>query len=377
MKLIYLFIFLLLFYFNNNVAQEKKLIFKGQVVAASTEDPISYVNIFVLNTEIGTISGEDGKFELSLEQKDLNDTIIFSSIGYKPYIEKIENLSPRNNLFIELDDSLFLLNEVVAIAYDYIDIFNWKTKKDDKTKMLLSFSTRNIGNVSNYINLLKEAHGYTKLKGNSLKWKRIDIPEIKEKADYHLTFFKCPYCPDDDNISVTIEVTDRRNNNLAENSDYQKALIRHFQFILDKTFSQGIDNNQLANKNGLMYFDKDTVPYTGKCFGYFENGQKGLRGEYLNGLREGYWEFWYSNGNKKIEGVYKEGIKNGKWIYWFTNGNKRMEANYIMDKMDGLCHWYFENGQMKKEAKYDNGIYLEKTEWDEKGRVVEATHYVR
>ncbi len=94
------------------------------------------------------------------------------------------------------------------------------------------------------------------------------------------------------------------------------------------------------------------------------------------GIRDGYWEFWYSNGQKKVEGSYVEGLKNGEWTYWYSDGTLRMKSNYIMDEMDGMNYWYFESGQKKKEALYRNGVYLQKTEWDEKGKIVEATNYV-
>jgi antitoxin component YwqK of YwqJK toxin-antitoxin module len=94
-------------------------------------------------------------------------------------------------------------------------------------------------------------------------------------------------------------------------------------------------------------------------------------------LREGYWEYWYSNGQKKVEGSYKNGKKEGKWVYYYPSGKIRIIANYKENEMDGTNIWYYENGQKKKEAVFRNGVYLEKTEWDEKGNVIEIRNFLK
>jgi len=357
-------------------SQEKKIVIKGQVISASREEPIMSANIFIPKISLGTITGEDGKFQIEVPEENKHDTIIFSLLGYKPYITIVSKITGKSGSLIELEDSLFLLNEVKAICFDNVDALKWKNKNENNSKTMLSFATRKIDNVSNYINLLKEKHGYTKLKGNSLKWKKVIIPEIKNKVDYHVSFFPCPYCPEEENVTVTIDIKDSKGVNLAEDPAYKKIVIRHFQNLLDRTFAQGIDHNQLEKRLDIMYLKSAAEPYTGKCFGYFENGQKGLRGEYKEGLRDGYWEFWYSNGQKKVEGSYSDGLKNGEWTYWFSDGVVRMKATYVMDQMDGMNYWYYENGQKKKEALYRNGVYLQKTEWNQNGKIIEATHFV-
>ncbi|PKP19882.1 MAG: hypothetical protein CVU05_10300 [Bacteroidetes bacterium HGW-Bacteroidetes-21] len=369
-------IFSLLFVSILSFSQGKKVVLKGKIVSASRNDAIQNASVYLPKTQLGTISGEDGKFILEIPEDNQKDTIIFSLIGYKPFITTVNQLNPKSGIFVELEDSLFLLNEVVAICFDNIDALKWKSKKESQSKTMLSFATRKIDNVSNYINLLKEQHGYTKLKGNSLKWKNVIIPDIKNKVDYHVSFFRCPYCPEDENVVVTIEIYDNKKVNLAEDLRYKKIVIRHFQNLLDKTFAQGIDHNQLEKRGEIMYLKKATEPYTGKCYGYFDNGQKGLRGEYTNGLRDGYWEFWYSNGNKKVEGSYNQGLKSGDWTYWYSDGIVRMKATYIDDQMDGMNMWYYESGKKKKEALYKDGVYLQKTEWDENGKIIDATNYI-
>ena len=351
---------------------ENKIILKGSVYSVSDDEPVSYASVRISSTTIGTITAEDGKFELPFAPQYLNDTLIVSSVGYKQYKIQISKINLKQFLHIEIEDSLFLLNEVVAMCYDNVEALRWKSKKSDESKYLLTFSTRELQNAANYINILKETFGSNaKIKLNFIRWKKVKIYGIPDKVSFIVSWFPCPYCPDKDNVAVTIEVLDRKNNNLIENNTYRKPLINYYQNLLDKTFAQGVDNAQLEKRSELMYLKKATEPYTGQCYGYYETGQKGLRGTYDKGLKNGFWEYWYSSGKKKIEGTYYNGKKNGEWRYWFLNGKPRIIANYIDDEMDGKNIWYYENGQKKKEATFRKGIYIEKTEWDEKGNVID------
>ena len=354
------------------------LILRGGVYSVKSDEPISFATINIKSTTIGAVTKEDGKFELPIEQININDTLIVQCIGYKRFTVQISKINLKQFYHIELEDSMFLLNEVVAMAYDNIEALRWKTKKNDQSQYLLTFSTRELQNAANYINILKETFGGdAKIKTNFIRWKKIRISSIPDKVNFTISWFRCPYCPDQANVAVTLELLDKKDNNLIENDKYRKTLITYFQNLLDRTFAQGVDNSQLEDRSQVKYLKKAREPYTGQCYGYYETGQKGLRGSYVDGLKNGFWEYWYSNNQKKIEGNYIMGKKTGEWRYWYSNGQVRIIANYVDDDMDGMNVWYYENGQKKKEAKFRNGVYLEKTEWDQKGGVVEVQKFLR
>jgi antitoxin component YwqK of YwqJK toxin-antitoxin module len=357
-------------------SQENQIILKGTISSVSTDEPIPFASVHIYRTMTGTITDDQGKFELKVESSRLSDTLIFSCVGYKQFRSQIVKLSPKNNLRIELEDSLFLLQEVIALCYDNIEALKWNSKKNNKAETMLSFATRELQNAANYISITKEHFGEGKMKTNFYKWKKVKISGVPDKVDFTISWFKCPYCPDPNNITVTISVTDRNGKNLVESPAYKKILINYFQSLLDKTFAQGVDQAQLEERMKVMYLKKGSTPYTGQCYGYYDSGQKGLRGNYTMGLKDGFWEYWYSNGQKKIEGNYKKGLKSGAWTYWYSSGQVRIQATYIEDEMDGVNIWYHENGQKKKEARFKNGVYLDKTEWDEKGNVINATQFL-
>ncbi len=58
--------------------------YKGIMIDATTNAPIPYVNIGIVNKGIGTVSDEEGKFLLTLEPRkyNANDILQFSSLGY-------------------------------------------------------------------------------------------------------------------------------------------------------------------------------------------------------------------------------------------------------------------------------------------------------
>jgi len=357
---------------------QEKNVLKGIVISQKEEKAIQYANIRIKDSPYGTTSDESGKFEFSFPNQFLKDTLVISCIGYKRLVVPLSSINLKQSQHFELEDSLILLNEVIAMAYDYIDALKWKTKKDDKSRLYLTFATREIQNAANFISILKETFGKDfKLKSNFIRWKKVKIPNVGDKITFVVAWFRCPYCPDPENITVTIDVMDKKDNSLVENPAYTKKLEKYFQNLLDKTFAQGVDYRQLETRDSIAYLKKSTEPYTGQCYGYYENGQKGLRGSYVNGVRDGVWEYWYSNGQKKVEGKYKNGLKEGQWLYWYPGGQLRIKAFYKDNEMDGTNIWYYENGQKKKEAVFRNGVYLEKTEWDEKGNVIEIRNFLK
>lgn len=376
-KLFFLFFFINLWFGKTVFSQEKNTL-KGVVISQKEEKGIQYANIRIKDSPYGTTSDESGKFEFSFPNQFLKDTLIISCIGYKQLAMPLSSLNLKQTQHFELEDSLILLNEVIAMAYDFIDALKWKTKKDEKSRLYLTFATREIQNAANFISILKENFGKDfKLKSNFIRWKKVKIPEVGDKITFVVAWFRCPYCPDAENITITIDVMDKKDNSLVENAAYTKKLEKYFQNLLDKTFAQGVDYRQIETRDSLAYLKKATDPYTGQCYGYYENGQKGLRGAYTNGVRDGLWEYWYSNGQKKVEGKYKMGQKTGQWLYWYPSGQLRIKANYQNNEMDGTNIWYYENGQKKKEANFRNGVYLEKTEWDEKGNVIEIRNFLK
>ncbi len=86
-------------------------ILKGEVVDAKTAEAIPYVSIGVYGENVGTISKEDGSFNLSLVENNMAVSITFSCIGYKSKSVPISILKANPKVFLEQE--ILLLDEVV------------------------------------------------------------------------------------------------------------------------------------------------------------------------------------------------------------------------------------------------------------------------
>lgn len=87
---------------------------KGIVVDAENKEPIPYVNIGIVNKNIGTVSLADGTFEIVLDSKYDNDILRCSSIGYSEYsltVKEFRALITQNDQ-IRLTPKTTLLHEV-------------------------------------------------------------------------------------------------------------------------------------------------------------------------------------------------------------------------------------------------------------------------
>ncbi len=76
---------------------------KGRVVDKKNNQPLAFVNIGVINKDIGTVSDENGNFSIDLSKSSETDTIRFSMIGYKNQEYRIKNYKIR---FAESTDLL-------------------------------------------------------------------------------------------------------------------------------------------------------------------------------------------------------------------------------------------------------------------------------
>jgi hypothetical protein len=93
------------------IAQNIRL--TGRVIDASSGEPISYANIAVQHTTLGTISDPDGYFDFTFPRQ-AGDTIVFSSMGYLQTTAPITGFSLRD-IVVNLTPSNINLPEVVIV----------------------------------------------------------------------------------------------------------------------------------------------------------------------------------------------------------------------------------------------------------------------
>ena len=132
-------------------------------------------------------------------------------------------------------------------------------------------------------------------------------------------------------------------NNLV--NDLNEFILRNdFTFVNATYKEQIIDDNKIELSrielywvNGQKY--SETFHVTGlkyKEILWYENGQKKLEGNYINGKYDGIWTQWFANGQKFIEGKYNEDMLIGFWRQWYKNGEIFSSGVYQNSKQVSL-----------------------------------------
>lgn len=116
MKKLFFIVHFLLFYC---CSFSQEIIIQGKVIDSVTNTGLSYVNIGVSKKSVGTVSDNNGVFKLKLNEKvTLNDTILFSYIGYETKKELISSFKSKNAIIL-LEPKTNVLNEVVIIPHKF------------------------------------------------------------------------------------------------------------------------------------------------------------------------------------------------------------------------------------------------------------------
>ncbi|MFC2120050.1 carboxypeptidase-like regulatory domain-containing protein [Bacteroidota bacterium] len=119
-KTIFLVIVLSLFCFPLSFSQETNDI-TGFVLDVETNEPISYISVFVANSTRGTITNDKGFFDLGKLQNGSYE-LVFQHLGYEKYIRRINVYEDKSvNLIIKLIQKSVGIDEIIKKA----DTINW------------------------------------------------------------------------------------------------------------------------------------------------------------------------------------------------------------------------------------------------------------
>ena len=136
-KILYL---VLLLFSISSIAQEVKSIdslapevnLQGQIVSFENKTPLSGAHLFNLNSVLGSVANDFGRFEIPTRA---NDTIYISYIGYQSIKLKITNdLLKGNELVIELHEKREEIKEVVVKSHKLIGVLEIDAKNVPKDK---------------------------------------------------------------------------------------------------------------------------------------------------------------------------------------------------------------------------------------------------
>lgn len=122
---------------------------------------------------------------------------------------------------------------------------------------------------------------------------------------------------------------------------------------LGNKFGEGNFIKGLQNGTWLYYFNNGSK-MAEVNFLNGDGGNKGATGIPKNG-RDGLFNSFYKNGNPEAINPYKSGKLNGLCTFYYENGKKRTVSNYKAGELDGLYNTYYENGNKNQVSNFKDG----------------------
>ncbi|MFM8911769.1 MAG: carboxypeptidase-like regulatory domain-containing protein, partial [Flammeovirgaceae bacterium] len=108
--------YLIFFFFLSSKTGFCQTIVRGEVLEKVSRKPIPFANIGIINANIGTLSNVDGSFSLKVPEKLLDDSIVFSSLGFERKALLVRTLIGSHNTTVYLSERVVVLKEVTVHA---------------------------------------------------------------------------------------------------------------------------------------------------------------------------------------------------------------------------------------------------------------------
>lgn len=166
-------------------------IIKGRVVSMNNAMPISFANILVEGTQIGTVSNEDGEFELSVVKLDKDFILVISVIGFKTAEIELSKGRFTSNLMIQLEESKLELDEVLITylsANQILDNFheNYTSNYDQGSSVYNAFYHSTLSENGQYKHLLEATINIREFKQKKKRDFEVEITQRRKSNDYRL-----------------------------------------------------------------------------------------------------------------------------------------------------------------------------------------------
>ena len=119
-----------------------------------------------------------------------------------------------------------------------------------------------------------------------------------------------------------------------------------------KASSREVSRTELEERDGVLYFNGETEPFTGIWIGYNKDGSKFEEGPIVDGKIHGMVTRYLKDGSTKTEKwVHGAGTK----IEYYEDGKKHRETSYVDGKRDGTLISYRNDGSKWGETAYVGG----------------------
>ncbi|HDR90261.1 MAG TPA: carboxypeptidase-like regulatory domain-containing protein [Bacteroidetes bacterium] len=95
--------------------------FQGTVLDKWTREPVVFANVYIVGTNIGTVTNADGGFMIKVPRRYLNRKLGITCLGYKNMEFPIHSLNPVGNRF-EMEPAPIPIREVMIVQSDPVKL---------------------------------------------------------------------------------------------------------------------------------------------------------------------------------------------------------------------------------------------------------------
>lgn len=178
---------ILLFFVTTFIFSQTGIIKVDGLILDANKEPLPYVAVSILSKSIGTSSNDDGEFSLKLTKTNLNDSITFSTIGFKTLKIKVDDFLKQKEKVIVLEEDVVSLKGITlinsqSVVKDALKSIS-KTRYNDGHQLNIlyrRFSTEN--KISRFL-----VEHYMKIYDSSPTaeiYDEIEVAEGRQSADY-------------------------------------------------------------------------------------------------------------------------------------------------------------------------------------------------
>ena len=128
----------------------------GVITAAESGEPLPFVNIGIPNKGVGTVSNEDGFYQLDISNQYTNDKLRFSMVGHTPHEILISTIEKKNVFEYNVD----LTQETTALSEVVVTKGTWKEvsigNKTESQLIVAGFTSNQLGNeIAQFVRVKK------------------------------------------------------------------------------------------------------------------------------------------------------------------------------------------------------------------------------
>lgn len=263
---------------------EDILSISGEIADSKTKEKLPFASISILNNPLGTISNNDGQFEIKIPKEYQDSILVISSLGYSKILVDLDTLK-QNNLHLEMVPVVIRLGEVVVSSVNPQTLLNKFDERFSenyplKNRLMSSFYREVLLQDGKYINVSEALMEILKAPYNNMYSEdRVRLLKARKSSDvepFKYVDFKMQggpfYITKLDVVKTMYSFIDKEYRNFykyttEEMTDYSGRSTYVINF-------EPIGKTDFSSYEGTLYFDKETQALVYADFQLSKDGLK-------------------------------------------------------------------------------------------------------